>query len=136
MYATLGANLSRYAMPSLGVACPFLGSDFWVGLVLPGSLLRRLGVLAGSLCGCGAGRWCCSGVVIGLGAGGGCMSVERSGGCFRAGECRLPSANNEFGASSQLRLSCATSAGLRSSDACWKWCRVIGPRCSANRCGH
>lgn len=25
------------------------------------------------------------------------MSVERSGGCFRAGECRLPSANNEFG---------------------------------------
>lgn len=30
----------------------------------------------------------------------GCMSVERSGGCFRAGECRLLSANNEIGASS------------------------------------
>lgn len=27
----------------------------------------------------------------------GCMSVERSGSCFRAGECRRLSANNEIG---------------------------------------
>lgn len=65
-----------------------------------------------------------------------CLPVKRSGSCFRAGECRLLSANNEIGASSQLMLSCANSAGLSSSDACWEWCRVIGPRCSANRCGY
>lgn len=89
----------------------------------------------GSSCGSGAGRWCCPGAVIALGVGGACLwSVPGAvSGLGSAGCCQLIT---KLGASSQLRLSCATSAGLRSSDACWKWCGVLGPRRDVERYGY
>ena len=112
----------------------FLGQRGPGPLCVSGLLATKVRASGGAL----VQEWCAPGACWGCDRPRrrGCMSVERSGGCFRAGECRLLSANNEIGASSQLRLSCATSAGLRSSDACWKWCGVLGPRRDVERYGY
>lgn len=62
MYASLGANLSRYAMPSLSIVFPFLGSDVPGRLAGPGSLQFKVRASGGTFvpdwCAPGACRGC------------------------------------------------------------------------------